>query len=433
MIIDPRYPKVNDDVIFRLGTDSDITLVLRSTALATNTALTDVLVGTPVTPAIAANSLILSNITAGGDVLMAGNRNGNSEAFLWYDTSTGDLSLYSRGTGSFDIYDDATKIVDAVSGTWAFQQATSLTTTAGALTVAPATALAINAGTTLTITAPDATTLNAFRAMASDASERYVMQLLSSWASGSLAHFNVVLETVTLTGANPTTYDVMRTLAIGQFTYVGTNVNQTVTNPATIYISGAPIASTNVVFTNGPYAIFVDDGLSRFDGTVQLGFAGTVTGVLEIEGATSGIVTVTVAAAAGTWTMTLPTGVAGTAGFQLTDAAANGVTSWAATGSRREWKDIISIADPQDALDKILGVRVYDFRYRPGEPSTGDLETVYRGVISDEAPWAMHYGGGVLNPVNTFGYTVGAIQAMHQYIERLEARIVELESLVRSP
>lgn len=138
MIIDPRYPKVNDDVIFRLGTDSDIALVLRSTALATNTALTDVLVGTPVTPAIAANSLILSNITAGGDVLMAGNRNGNSEAFLWYDTSTGDLSLYSRGTGSFDIYDDATKILDFTSGVFTFQQLTDISTAVGALRFAAA-------------------------------------------------------------------------------------------------------------------------------------------------------------------------------------------------------------------------------------------------------------------------------------------------------
>ena len=66
IIRDPR--RVTDDLLFRLGADSDVVLVLRSTILAANTALTGVLVGTPVTPAVAANSLILSNITANGNL-----------------------------------------------------------------------------------------------------------------------------------------------------------------------------------------------------------------------------------------------------------------------------------------------------------------------------------------------------------------------------
>jgi hypothetical protein len=67
------------------------------------------------------------------------------------------------------------------------------------------------------------------------------------------------------------------------------------------------------------------------DGFLTLGLAGTSTGKLNFAGSTSGTVTVQTAAAAGTWTMTLPTS-AGTNGYVLqTDGT--GVTSWVAAGS----------------------------------------------------------------------------------------------------
>ena len=61
--------------------------------LATNTALRGVLVGTPVTPALTAYSVIISNIVVSADMIMAGNRGGNSEAFLTYDSSAGTLTF----------------------------------------------------------------------------------------------------------------------------------------------------------------------------------------------------------------------------------------------------------------------------------------------------------------------------------------------------
>jgi hypothetical protein len=64
-------------------------------------------------------------------------------------------------------------------------------------------------------------------------------------------------------------------------------------------------------------------------GALTLGVAGTAAGSLLLSGSTSGAVTVRSAAAAGTWTMTLPT-TAGTNGYVLsTDGA--GATSWIAT------------------------------------------------------------------------------------------------------
>jgi len=64
-------------------------------------------------------------------------------------------------------------------------------------------------------------------------------------------------------------------------------------------------------------------------GALTLGVAGTTAGSAVFSGSTSGAVTVKSAAAAGTWTMTLPT-TAGTNGYVLsTDGT--GVTSWIAT------------------------------------------------------------------------------------------------------
>ena len=76
-----------DGVLYTFGTDADIALLNRATVLNANTALTGVIVGTPVTPAVAANSLIVGNKTADGDMLFATQTGGNSSAFLWRDAS----------------------------------------------------------------------------------------------------------------------------------------------------------------------------------------------------------------------------------------------------------------------------------------------------------------------------------------------------------
>jgi hypothetical protein len=160
---------------------------------------------------------------------------------------------------------------------------------------------------------------------------------------------------------------------------------------------------------------------------LHVGLAGTTLGTIGIAGNTSGLVTLTVAAAAGTWTMKLPTGVAGTAGFQLTDAAGDGVTSWASAASMRNQKNIIDqFNDTKDALQKILTTSVYKFKYKTG-CGTGDCQTEYAGIMAEEAPWAMHFHNKILNPVNTFGYTVLSIQALNDKIEELKGEIRELK------
>ena len=179
---------------------------------------------------------------------------------------------------------------------------------------------------------------------------------------------------------------------------------------------------------SGTVATAVATWTSIYHVGLKYGLAGTATGAFTMDGATSGVVTVTVAAIAGTWTMTLPTGVAGTGGFQLTDAAGDGVTSWAAAGSRLAYKVLLPETEwltPQDALDRILHTRVPAFHFALGK-GTQDAKTRYDGVIADadwegSAPWAMHYAGGILNPISAFGHTVLGFQAMDARLTVLEA------------
>ena len=90
-------PTVTDDLTFNLGTGNDVVLLNRSSILAANTALSNVMIGTPVTPAVAANSLLVSNVTASGDYLLALNNGGNSQAWHWVDSSAGTQTLYAAG------------------------------------------------------------------------------------------------------------------------------------------------------------------------------------------------------------------------------------------------------------------------------------------------------------------------------------------------
>ncbi|KKL99487.1 hypothetical protein LCGC14_1813940, partial [marine sediment metagenome] len=50
---------------------------------------------------------------------------------------------------------------------------------------------------------------------------------------------------------------------------VGGGGTETITNAATVYIDGAPSGS-NITFTNGPYALWIDDGALRVDGNTTV-------------------------------------------------------------------------------------------------------------------------------------------------------------------
>ena len=168
--------------------------------------------------------------------------------------------------------------------------------------------------------------------------------------------------------------------------------------------------------------------LAAFRGsTLDLGIAGTSIGTLKMNGNTSGTISITSAAAAGTWTWTLPPDD-GDAGEQL-QTAGDGVTTWEAAVCLRESKNITGSLAPADALASILSASVSTFRYkRDGRATTGDFETEYAGIMADEAPWAMHHKGRIFNPVSAFGYTVAAIQELEMQIAALKLKLSELKS-----
>jgi hypothetical protein len=92
-------------------------------------------------------------------------------------------------------------------------------------------------------------------------------------------------------------------------------------NAATLYISGAP---TGITPTDQLNSAWIASGNTRF------GKAGTATGTISFEGATSGRIGIQPASAAGSYTLTLPT-TDGNSGEVLTTDG-SGVLSWAAGG-----------------------------------------------------------------------------------------------------
>lgn len=159
--------------------------------------------------------------------------------------------------------------------------------------------------------------------------------------------------------------------------------------------------------------------------SIRLGTAGSALGTLNIAGNTSGVVSVTVAAVAGTWTMTLPSAANTNAGYQLTCAGADSITSWAAAACRPEDKNYLdAMPEAEDSLDLLLGTEVRLWHYKPGR-GTGDTKTEYVGPSADKSPGLMHYDNGVLNPISGLGHTILAIQAMQREIDGLKAELAE--------
>ena len=124
------------------------------------------------------------------------------------------------------------------------------------------------------------------------------------------------------------------------------------------------------------------------------------------------------------WTFTFPTH-AGANGQQLTTNG-SGSTSWAAASSTRDSKDVTGRMDPCAAITAITRAPIYRFHYKAGQ-GTGDTETEYVGIVADEAPWAMHYDGQILNPVNTAGYAFAALQCQQAQIAALTAELTRLK------
>src|SRR3990167_1119752 len=91
-----------DDRVYSFGTGRDVASVLRSTSLAANTTLTNVITGTPVVTAPPADTIIHSHITASGDMLWLMNDGaGNSWEYLRFDGSA-DFIVFNEASNDID-------------------------------------------------------------------------------------------------------------------------------------------------------------------------------------------------------------------------------------------------------------------------------------------------------------------------------------------
>src|SRR3990167_7128780 len=196
-----------------------------------------------------------------------------------------------------------------------------------------------------------------------------------------------------------------------------------ITNLYGIYITAQSGASTlNIGLYNA--------GTTTLVGNTDLGVAGATLGVLKFNGNTSGTITVQSAAAAGTWTFTLPPDD-GDAGEQL-QTNGSGVTTWEAAASERKYKLLGAMPTPQWGLEAILRMPIHSFHYDPKSGKAKDFATEYYGVVADEAPLVMHWGGTIFNEISAFGLTTLAIQRHEQRIAQLEAENRELRQLVEA-
>lgn len=93
-------------------------------------------------------------------------------------------------------------------------------------------------------------------------------------------------DTITLSSGTTVADQRFNIFAVNSINGIAGGGTETVTNAATVYIEAAP-TGTDITFTNGPYALWVDDGTSRFDAAVEVNGAATVSGILT---ANSGIV-----------------------------------------------------------------------------------------------------------------------------------------------
>lgn len=262
-----------DDQLLTLGTTLDQVLLNRSTSLNANTALTSVLIGTPVAKAIAANSLMISNITASGGIALYVNKGSHSQMALWLDGASGDTAIMAASGASVDAYIAGTKVLDYATGAFAFQQATTISTTATTLTLSPATTVVFttNAGfnaaldftclanTAAALEITDATTkLLAFdtrNTVTGVTSALFTSSAPTIANTAATTYSQVGISAVTLTLSAVTGVTALNglTLNLGAPTINQSGGAVVVTTASTLYVA-APVAGASVTITN-PYAI----------------------------------------------------------------------------------------------------------------------------------------------------------------------------------
>lgn len=201
------------------------------------------------------------------------------------------------------------------------------TTGSGSIVLASAPTLTTpNLGTPSAATLTNATGLPAATGIANGALPSGVTINNANWSGTVLAVANggtgtsspglVAGTNITITGTWPN-QTINAAGGGGSMVYPGAGI---------AYSTGSAWGTSYTTSGTGTVLALTDSPV--FNDDITVGTAGTATGVVKLNGTTSGTVSLSVADAAGTWTLKLPT-TAGTNGYVLsTDGT--GVTSWVA-------------------------------------------------------------------------------------------------------
>lgn len=407
----------NSDILFTGTTGTnDINLVDSvADALSIVRGSTDVIVfntSTPrvtITPATTITGLITSSggitLPANADIAMTGTTGTND---IVLTNALADALSITDGAADIMVFDTATagNVITitaslALDGDIDFTGPQEITTTSGDLTLNPTASLNV----TLTVDDADAFDLS------NDTSSYYLVSTINT-VTGTVAHtfdtedavvasatgavytlMAVPGATYTFTGSTQMT-SLQETVSVVGPTLATDSVGLTIDKATTLALT-APIEGTagggttltaasavRLLNTSGTpttqYGIFIEDltaGATSDYGIwiagadtagiviasadpLQLGVAGASTGTMNWQGATSGTVNMTVAAAAGSWTFTLP--VNNGAASQVLQTDGCGVTSWA-TAAGGPCQAVQSEIEGESNVDKYIPPDLLNF------------------------------------------------------------------------
>jgi hypothetical protein len=135
---------VLDDIIMGIGSDSDIAILNRSTSLSADAEVTNIIEGTSDHLGVAANSLIVSNITNDGDIMFVVSDAGNSKGLLKLDGANGRVVIHGgdllmSGAQKIYFYDIGGEYMSSDGSTLAITGATTISSTLGVTSAITAT------------------------------------------------------------------------------------------------------------------------------------------------------------------------------------------------------------------------------------------------------------------------------------------------------
>ena len=213
-----------------------------TTLLAANTALDGVFIGTPVVPALAVDTMVLSNMVASGDILIATNSAGNSQAWLWIDTSAGLMTLYRQGVSALEL--GANVVFNEASADRDFRVETN----------GIQYAIYADGGKDALVLGSNTDT--------SSTDQLITVSRAARTATTTVNYYDFVIAPAGAVTIPAGTTAVVATAAFNEPNITATG---TVTNATTVYIVAAPTEGGT-----GNYALWVDAGITRIDGNLDM-------------------------------------------------------------------------------------------------------------------------------------------------------------------